>query len=446
MARVADRLPRPPYDPEIEPIVQAAAAAATEQYESFEESFDLERLREEALKRESPRTEALLRDRRVTCEDLVVPGPRNNKLTLTVVRPAAAAADRNISNSNNRPCIFYVHGGAMVRSNRHAGLDTSVVWAAELGATTVSVEYGLAPENPGTGPAEDCYAALRWVRQNPSSLGIDAARIILYGVSAGGGLAAAVALMVRDRDGKGNGGGDGTPLPKLCGLFLKAPMLDDRNTSVSAQQYVTGPMYNSTINRMAWRCLLGERAGTTTTTTTTTTSSKAKTTATTTTTITELVEGQEEGGEEAVVSAYEAPARAADLSGLPPTYVDCGTADPFRDDAAAFASKLWAGGVAAEFHAWPGGPHAFDRIAPEAAVSVLAKSTRLAWMRRILGIPATTGAVADAGGSAGDRAANAGTREGDRASQTLQEQEQERKKQQQQQIENGGKVGEQTIE
>lgn len=372
MERAVDRFPRPPYDPEIEPLVRATV----DKRESFESSFDIEKLREEALRREAPRTEALLRDKRVTCEDLTIPGPRGD-LTVTVVRPAVGgagpAAGADAAGEGGRPCVFYIHGGAMVRSDRYAGLDQSVVWAAELGAVTVSVEYGLAPENAGTGPARDCHAALRWVARNPAALGIDARRLILYGVSAGGGLAAAVALMLlgdeheheHEHDDDDNSGGDGDggagPTTGLRGLLLKAPMLDDRNAaSVSGQQYATGPMYNSTVNRAAWGCLLGERAG--------------------------AEEGAEEGA--AAVSAYEAPgrARAEDLRGLPPTYVDCGAADPFRDDAAAFAGRLWAAGVPAEFHAWPGCPHAFDRLAPAAAVSVLAAAVRIAWMRRVLGL------------------------------------------------------------
>ena len=421
MGQPIDRFPRPPYDPEIEPVVRAAAeaAAADNSDLSFLESLDIAKLRKEALERERPRTEALLRDERVTCRDLTIPGVRDGStLTLTVVRPAAAARgegeatngavrnhhNNNIScngNSNGNgncngkknyscngeqkqqppPCIFYIHGGAMVRSNRYAGLDMSVLWATELGAVTVSVEYGLAPENAGTGPAEECYAALRWAAgpEGAAALAVDPDRIVLYGVSAGGGLAAAVALMARDRAG-----------PPLRGLFLKAPMLDDRNPrSVAGQQYATGPMYNSTINRMAWRCLLGDRAGTAPTSP----SSSAPTTNGNT------HENQNDKGEISVykngngttttktVSPYEAPGRATDLAGLPATYLDCGTADPFRDDAAAFAARLWEGGVAAEFHAWPGCPHAFDRVAPDAAVSVIAVATRLAWLRRTLGVP-----------------------------------------------------------
>ena len=423
-----DRLPRPPYDAEMEPVVRAAAAAAADagDFSSLQDFLDIEKLRREALERERPRTEALLRDQRVVCRDLRIPGVRaGSSLTLTVVRPAAGGGkgkegegegveerDSRIDDEL-RPCIFYIHGGAMVRSDRYAGLDMSVAWATELGAVTVSVEYGLAPENPGTGPAEECYAALWWVADQsraeaaqarspkpeqeqglastppPSeNLGIDPRRIVLYGVSAGGGLAAAVALMARDRRG-----------PPLCGLLLKAPMLDDRNpSSVAGQQFATGPMYNSTINLKAWRCLLGDRAGTAATAGVEGKEGQKKR---------EEVEedkggegeGEERGAKSVGVSPYEAPGRATDLAGLPATYLDCGTADPFRDDAASFAARLWAGGVAAEFHAWPGCPHAFDRVAPDAALSVLAVRTRLAWLRRTFGIPEPGSGTVVAGSS-----------------------------------------------
>ncbi|KAI0016906.1 Alpha/Beta hydrolase protein [Xylariomycetidae sp. FL0641] len=293
------------------------------------DTYELDKLRKDSAARTQPLTDALLADKTIRVEDFTIPGPRRS-LTISIVRPIGGQSGR-------QPCIFYIHGGALVAANRFAGLDTSVVWAKEFNAISVSVEYGRAPENTGQEPADDCYAALLWVGQNLPQIGIDPECLIVYGTSAGGGIAAATALMTRDMGG-----------PKLCGLFLECPMLDDRNNTISAQQYSTGPFFNSTLNKFAWRCLLGERTGTRS------------------------------------VSEYEAPARSTDLSGLPPTFLDCASADPFRDEIVAFATKLWQDGVAAELHVWPGGPHGYDRIVPTAPISVQARQARLSWIRRAL--------------------------------------------------------------
>ncbi|KAI2620729.1 lipase [Hypomontagnella submonticulosa] len=322
VAGPANRLPRPPYDDAIETLLKALGGSA-----GLPELYEVEKLRKDASARTQPLTDALFANKSITVDDISIPGPRRD-LTLSVVRPVATTGDRH-------PCIFYIHGGALVAADRFAGLDTSVVWAREFNAITVSVEYGRAPENIGTQPVEDCYAALLWVGNHLVDLGVDPERLLLHGTSAGGGLAAATALMVRDRGG-----------PKLCGLVLECPMLDDRNEKVSSEQFSTGPFYNSTLNKFAWRCLLGERAG------------------------------------GSSVTAYEAPARGQDLSGLPSTFLDCASAEPFRDEIVAFASKLWEGGVQAELHVWPGGPHGYERLVPNAPFAILARQTRLAWMRR----------------------------------------------------------------
>lgn len=45
------------------------------------------------------------------------------------------------------------------------------------------------------------------------------------------------------------------------------------------------------------------------------------------------------------VSVYAAPARTTDLGGLPPAYVECGSAEVFRDEDVAYASALCTAGV-----------------------------------------------------------------------------------------------------
>jgi acetyl esterase/lipase len=92
--------------------------------------------------------------------------------------------------------------------------------------------------------------------------------------------------------------------------------------------------------------------------------------------------GDARGGPD--VSPYAAPARATDLSGLPPTFIDVGSAETFRDEAVAYASRIWQAGGTAELHVWPGGCHGFAALVPRAAISRAAVAAQLDWLRRVL--------------------------------------------------------------
>lgn len=157
------------------------------------------------------------------------------------------------------------------------------------------------------------------------------------GLSTGGGIAAGIALMARDRG-----------RPTAAGVVLSCPMLDDRDATVSMLQHDKAVIWDRATNRLAWSTLLGARRATND------------------------------------VSIYEAPARATDLAGLPPVFIDCGSADAFRDEAVSFASAIWAAGGKAELHIWPGGFHAFETIA-DAKLSMQSSAVRRAWVQRALG-------------------------------------------------------------
>jgi acetyl esterase/lipase len=92
--------------------------------------------------------------------------------------------------------------------------------------------------------------------------------------------------------------------------------------------------------------------------------------------------GDARGGPD--VSPYAAPARAADLSGLPPAFIDVGSAETFRDEDVAYATRIWQAGGRAELHVWPGGYHAFDGLVPQAKLSREAKAARVRWLDRLL--------------------------------------------------------------
>jgi acetyl esterase/lipase len=235
------------------------------------------------------------------------------------------------------PALYLIHGGGMIMGDNRTGVTSMLDIAARLTLTIVSVDYRLAPETPHPGPVEDCYAGLVWTAKNAAELGIDPARIIVGGGSAGGGLSAAVALLARDRGG-----------PALAGQLLMCPMLDDRNDTPSAVQMAGQGIWDRGVNEIAWTALLGEARG-----------------------------GPN-------VSPYAAPARAGDLSGLPPAYIDVGSAETFRDEAVGYASRIWQAGGDAELHVWPGGFHAFAGFAPDAALSKDATAAPVAWLRRLL--------------------------------------------------------------
>jgi len=78
-------------------------------------------------------------------------------------------------------------------------LNATIPLIREFDLVVVTVEYQLAPEFKAPAHVKDSYAGLKWAADHTSDLGIDAAKIITYGGSAGGGLAAEVTLLARDR-------------------------------------------------------------------------------------------------------------------------------------------------------------------------------------------------------------------------------------------------------
>lgn len=126
--------------------------------------------------------------------DRLAPGPQGAPdVAIRIYRPKEQ--DRDL------PGLLHIHGGGFM-SGSIAQTDSDCVHlAAACDVVVVAVEYRLAPENPFPAAVEDCYAALLWAADHAEELGIDPSRLGVGGVSAGGGLSAAVALMARDRGG-----------------------------------------------------------------------------------------------------------------------------------------------------------------------------------------------------------------------------------------------------
>jgi acetyl esterase/lipase len=233
------------------------------------------------------------------------------------------------------PGILSIHGGGFVLGSHNTDDEQFERWCPKLGVIGVSVDYRLAPETTYPGAIDDCYAALRWLQQNASALGVDVARIGVYGISAGGGLAAALALMARDRG----------ELP-LAFQLLDSPMLDDRQRTPSSR-LTDLLVWPKEANEFGWRSYLGD------------------------------VYGTDE------VSQYAAPGRATDLSSLPPAFVSVGSVDGFRDESLDYARRLNQAGTPTELHVYPGAPHGYQ-LAPESAVARQGRRDADEWLRRQL--------------------------------------------------------------
>ncbi|MGW1752471.1 alpha/beta hydrolase [Streptomyces sp. NPDC002092] len=232
-----------------------------------------------------------------------VPGPAGEPDVLVrVYRP--------VSSGRPLPAVLWIHGGGFCLGNVdsvHLGAAQAALAAS---AVVVAVSYRLAPEHPFPAGLDDCWAALEWIAGHSDELGADPARLAVAGGSSGGCLAAALTLLARDRGG-----------PALCFQHLSTPVLDDRLATGSMAAYTDTPIWNRPLAEESWRLYLGPDPG--------------------------------------PVPDHAAPARAVDLTGLPPTYLSTAGLDPLRDEGLEYGLRLAGAGVPVELHNFPAAYHAF---------------------------------------------------------------------------------------
>ena len=110
--------------------------------------------------------------------------------------------------------------------------------------------------------------------------------------------------------------------PPIRYQLLNQPELDDRQETWSARTFTETPFMTRDKVAASWRHYLGP----------------------------------------APASPYAAPARADDLSGLPPAYIASAEFDPNRDEAIGYAQRLLQAGVPVELHQWPGTFHGSQAV------------------------------------------------------------------------------------
>lgn len=332
MPHADDVGPLPAWDPEWEPIV--AGYPDFSDYESAMPTLI-------AARRLTLTPEQVQRDGAFRLTHHTVPSRDGRTLELHVLTPTSGPV---------RGAIYWLHSGGMV-SGAALAYDIAPVLghAARHSLVVVAVEYALGPEHPPPAGVEDGFEGLVWTLAHHADLGYPESRLIVHGLSGGGGIAAGVALLAREAG------------LSYLGLLLDGPMLDDRMTTVSYRQHRASGRTMAASAATMWAGLLRDASPT-------------------------LVSD----------APHAIPGRLVDtdLSGLPPAFLMCGANDAFRDEVTAFAEAIWRSGGTADLHQWGGCPHGADSIAPHTHVSTESAAARDGWYDRMLApvdAPAGTG-------------------------------------------------------
>jgi len=266
-----------------------------------------------------------------TRRDVALPATAERpELGLRVYRPEGTARPQ--------AGTLYFHSGGFAVGDLDVE-DAVCVALCRTGCVVASVDYRLAPEHRAPAPVHDGYDALRWLAASAAEYGVAPGAIGVAGLSAGGGIAAAVALLARDRGG-----------PAAAFQVLLSPALDDRQHWPSCR-FNDVPLLDRSDAEAMWSRYLGEDAG--------------------------------------AASPYAAPNRAGDLSGLPPAYIVTGELDPMRDAAIDYATRLLHAGVSVELHVFPAVPHGWDMFLPKVELAKRALRERADAVRRLATIAVT---------------------------------------------------------
>lgn len=232
-----------------------------------------------------------------------VPG-KDTEVPVRIYRPKAAKEPTG--------CMIYMHGGGFMLGDLDS--SDSIAWgfAAETGATVISVDYRLTPEHPWPAGFDDCYAVLEWAAAAGREIGIDPARLVIGGDSAGGRYAACMSQKARDAGG-----------PKIRAQAIVYGNGGPIENARSMEDFATGFGLTAARTTAFGKMLFPDGAPT---------------------------------GDPVAFPVF-----AGDLSGLPPTLVHVAEFDPIRDAGRAYAARLIEAGVDVTFREARGMIHGFMR-------------------------------------------------------------------------------------
>ncbi len=219
--------------------------------------------------------------------------------------------EKNIETEQPVPCIIYFHGGGFMMPLQTIMLENAAYYATRTGYKVMLPEYRYAPHASCSTTIEDCFHMVLHMRENHKKYGIDPGKIILYGESAGGALAAGIAHLMRDRK-----------VPQAAGQMLIYPATDyhyEKYGSMEEYQYAVWPKKS---NIFMWKYYL------------------------------------KGAGPRAI--RYAAPMNMDNFKNLPPAYVEPQEMDVMRDEGIGYAKRLENAGCSIELKVIPASYHGFD--------------------------------------------------------------------------------------
>ncbi|MEM9646699.1 MAG: alpha/beta hydrolase [Planctomycetota bacterium] len=217
------------------------------------------------------------------------------------------------SDLSDLPVVVFFHGGGWVLGDVESHDALCRRLASEAGIAVVSVDYDLAPENSFPGPMDQCYRATSFISANGESLGVDSARLMVAGDSAGGNLAGAVAIRARDESG-----------PAIDSQILIYPVISPDFDTGSYLEFADGHGLTRASMQWFWECYLA-------------------------------------GAES--LSKPLADLGRHDLAGLPPALVITCEYDVLRDEGESYADRLKSSQVEVQWSRYEGMLHGFIHFA-----------------------------------------------------------------------------------
>ena len=254
---------------------------------------------------------------RALLDAMVLRGPFVRQVVREDVADGTVRGTWFLPKQASRRTLLYLHGGGFAFYPKESYANLIAMMSVTAKARTFAVDYRLAPEHPYPAALDDVRTAYLWLLEQ----GTDPKNVMVAGDSAGGNLTLVLFCDLRDR---------GLPLPALGIPLSPATEFDTIRPSMTAHQpydWITG---NMALTWRDWYCREEERA-------------------------------------EPRISPIH-----ANLTGLPPFYIQCGRAEILYDSIMAFEAEAKRQGAKVKVEAWDDMNHVFQFFGHEAPQSAAA--------------------------------------------------------------------------